>query len=129
MSSQSAASVPTSTASVSSPSTAPVSSPPSTPPPQSSEQLTFSFRNFLEDFKNEDNESKFLKLGKEMVAYNGNVMHISMKDLYKHNQFLSEKVKSDYMGIYSSLASALRMFMLENIEKTSGKDFYLSFVD
>ena len=59
-----------------------------------------------------------------MVAYNGNVMHVSMKDLYKHNQFLGEKVKSDYMGVYSSLSSALRMFMLENI----GKDFRKGFL-
>ena len=105
----------------------PPSSTPATPPPQNDIQLCISFKNFLEGFKNEDREFKYIKSAKEMVAFSGNVLQVTIKDLEKHNQFLSEKVKSDYLGVHSSLNSAFKKFMAENVERSDKRDYYLSF--
>ena len=80
----------------------------------------------MEDFLDEEGELKYIKLAREMNTFNRNMMHVSVKDMEKHNQFLSEKVKSDYMFVFPSLNAAFRTFMQENVEKSSGRDFYLS---
>jgi hypothetical protein len=100
---------------------------PGSPPPQDLTQLNISFRNFLDDFKSEDGDLKYLKQAKEMVSFQGNVLHIDMKDMHKHNQFLSERVRNDYHGVFSSFTSGLRTFLAENIDGTRGKEYYLSF--
>ena len=66
-----------------------------------------------------------MKIAKEMVTFNKNVMNVSLKDIHKHSQVLSEKVKNDYYGIYSSFSSAFRTFMAENVDSTSGREYYL----
>jgi hypothetical protein len=43
-----------------------------TPLLQDMEQLALSFKNFLEDFKNDDGEIKYIKIAKESIAYNRN---------------------------------------------------------
>ena len=99
---------------------------PSTPPRFSLCQNKISFRNFLSDFKDENNEYKYVKLAKDMISYNMNVMHISIADIKQYNQHLSENIQADYLGMISSFHSDLKTFMSENVEQTFGKDFYLS---
>jgi hypothetical protein len=43
-----------------------------TPPLQDKNQLSLSFRFFLEDFKNDEGDKKYIKLAKEMISYNRN---------------------------------------------------------
>ena len=62
-----------------------------TPPLQDNNQLSLSFTNLLEDFKNDDGDVKSIKLAKEMISYNKNEMQIKIEDIYKHNQFLSDQ--------------------------------------
>ena len=103
------------------------SSTPRTPPPSSLCQLRISFRNFLSDFKDKNNEVKYLKLAKEMKIYKGNVLHISIDDIHAFNQHLSESIRNDHLGLFSSLCSELKTFMKEEVGDTSGRDTYLSF--
>ena len=49
-------------------------------PPMNLVQLRISFKNFLSDYKDENDDVKYLKMGREMVIYNRNVMHISIQD-------------------------------------------------
>ena len=99
---------------------------PKTPPAFNLCQMSISFRNFLSDFKDENNEQKYVKQAREMISYNRNVMHISIGDLERYNQHLSEIIRADYMGLVSSFHSDLKAFMEENVEQTFGQEFYLS---
>ena len=65
---------------------------------------------------------KYLKLAKELKVYNGNVMHISIDDLHAFNLHLSENIRNDYLGLFSSLCSELKTFMKEEVGDTSGRD-------
>ena len=96
------------------------SSTPRTPPPSTLCQLRISFRN--SDFKDENNEVKYLKLAKELKVYHVNVMHISIDDLHAFNLNLSENIRNDYLGLFSSLCSELKTFMKEEVGDTSGRD-------
>ena len=70
---------------------------------------------------------KYLKMGREMAIYNRNVMHISLQDTHEYNQHLSEQIRNGDLDLYASLSSDFQTFMEENVEKTFGRDFYLSF--
>ena len=70
---------------------------------------------------------KYLKLAKEMKIYKGNVLHISIDDIHAFNQHLSESIRNDHLGLFSSLCSELKTFMKEEVGDTSGRDTYLSF--
>ena len=93
-----------------------------TPPPQ---DLKLGFKNFLEDFRNEDGDFKYLKIAKEMIIYNRNVMQIQMEDILKHNQFLSDEIRNDYYGVFNSLTTAFRNFMHDNVDSTSEKEYHI----
>ena len=95
-----------------------------TPPLQDKDQLALSFRNFLEDFKDDAGDFKYVKIAKEMIAYNRNELQIQIEDILKHNQFLSEKISSDYYGMYNHLTSAFKIFMEENVDSSSGKKYF-----
>ena len=60
-----------------------------------------------------------------MIIFNRNVMHIQMEDIQKHNQFLSDKVKEDFYGLFNSLTFAFRSFMQDNVDSTSGKEYHI----
>ena len=95
---------------------------PRTPPPSSLCQMKISFRNF----KDENDELKYVKQAKEMISYNRNVMHIPIGDIEEYNQHLSEKIQADCVSLVSSFHSDLKTFMSENVEQTFGQEFYLS---
>ena len=88
--------------------------------------MKISFRNFLSDFKDKNDEQKYVKLAREMISYNQNVMHIPISDIEEYNQHLSEKIRADCVSMVSSFHSDLKTFMSENVVQTFGKDFYLS---
>ena len=95
-----------------------------TPPLQDKNQLSLSFTNLLEDFKNDDGDVKSIKLAKEMISYNKNEMQIKIEDIYTHNQFLSDKISNDYYGMYNSISSAFQDFMAENVDSLIGKKYF-----
>ena len=57
---------------------------PRTPPPSSLCQLRLGFRNFLSDYKDKNNEVKYLKLLKEMTVFNSNMVHIPISDIHDY---------------------------------------------
>ena len=61
-----------------------------------------------------------------MVQFNGNMMHIAIGDLEEYNQHLSDRIRQDYLDLYSELTSDLKVFMKENLEQTFDRDFYIS---
>ena len=67
-----------------------------------------------------------MKLAKEMISYNKNVMHVSIGDIEEYNQHLSDNIRADFLGMISSFHSDLKTFMSENVEQTFDQDFYLS---
>jgi hypothetical protein len=93
-----------------------------TPPPQ---DLKLGIKNFFKDFKNENGDIKYLKLAKEMIIYNRNVMQIQMEDILKHNQFLSDEIRNDYYGVFNSLTTAFRNFMHDNVDSTSEQEYHI----
>ena len=95
-----------------------------TTPPQDKDQLVLSFKNFLEDFKNDDGDIKYVKIAKEIIAYKRNELHIQIEDIIKHNQFLREKMSSDYYGMFNHLSSAFKIVMEENVDSSSGKNYF-----
>ena len=99
---------------------------PRTPPPFSLLQLKLGFRNFLSDYKDKNNEVKYLKLLKEMIIYNSNMVHIPISDICEFNQHLGDIIRSDYMSLYSSLCCELANFVREDVGDTSGREFYVS---
>ena len=82
--------------------------------------------NFLSDYKDKNNEVKYLKLLKEMIVFNSNMVHIPISDIHDYNQHLSDKIRNDFMSLYSSLCSELASFIREDVGDTSGRDLYLS---
>ena len=107
----------------------PPSSAPGTPTPLNFDQLSRSFRNFLEDFRDEKKQPKFINQAKEIIAYRGNVMHVSMLDLDHHNPFLCEQIKTSYYSMLFSLTHAVNLFVAENVDASHRTEFYLSFTD
>ena len=67
-----------------------------------------------------------MKLAKEMISFNKNVMHVSIADIEVYNQHLSDNIRADVLGMISSFHSDLKTFMSENVEQTFDQDFYLS---
>ena len=64
-----------------------------------------------------------------MIAYRGNVMHVSMLDLDHHNPFLCEQIKTNYYSLLFSLTYAVNLFVAENVDASHRTEFYLSFTD
>ena len=56
-------------------------------------------------------------------------MHVSMLDVEYHNQFLCEKIKTNFCSILSSLTNAVNLFVAENVDARKRTEFYLSFTD
>ena len=80
-----------------------------------------SFKNFLEDFRNDDDDVKHLNLAKGMIIYNRNVIQLQIEDIQKHNQFL----RKDYYGVFNSLTFAFRNVMHDSVESTSEKEYHI----
>ena len=66
-----------------------------------------------------------MDLAKEMIINNRNVMTVTIQDIDNFNQCLSDKIKTDYWGVFTSLSNALRSFMASNLDSPSNKEFYL----
>ena len=41
-----------------------------------------------------------MKLAKEIISYNMNVMHISIADIEEYNQHLSDNIRADFLGLF-----------------------------
>jgi hypothetical protein len=67
-----------------------------------------------------------LKMAKEIVQFKRNMMHIAIGDLEEYNQHVSDRIKKDFLELYSSFTSELKVFMKENTEQTFDRDFYIS---
>ena len=67
-----------------------------------------------------------MKLLKEMIVLNSNMVHIPINDIHDFNQHLSDRIRDDFMSLYSSLCSELANFIREDVGDTSGREFYLS---
>ena len=48
-----------------------------------------------------------------------------MEDIQKHNQFLSDKVKEDFYGVFNSLTFAFRSFIQDKVDSNSGKEYHI----
>ena len=73
-----------------------------TPRLQDKDQLALSFMNFLEDLKNDDGDIKYVKIAKEMIAYNRNELQIQIGDILKHNKLLGDQ---DYQWLLRNVQS------------------------
>ena len=56
-------------------------------------------------------------------------MHVSMLDLHYHNQFLAEKIRSNYLKMLSPLTEAVVSFMAENVNNNLETEIHLSITD
>ena len=65
-----------------------------------------------------------MKLLKEMIVYNSNMVHIPISDIHAFKQDLSDKIKDDFMSLYFPLCHELVNFIREDIGDTSGREFY-----
>ena len=65
-------------------------------------------------------------MAREMVQFNRNMMHIAIGDLEQYNEHLRDGIRQDFLDLYSSLTSDLKVFMKKNKEQTFDRDFYIS---
>ena len=63
-------------------------------------------------------------MAKEMITYNRSELQIQISDISKHNQFLSDKITSDYYGVFNNICSAFNTFMEDKVDSSSGKKYF-----
>jgi hypothetical protein len=103
--------------------TTPPSSDPGTPTPLDFDQISRSFRNFLEDFRDEEKQPKYINQIKENIAYSRNVIHVSMLILNHRNPFLCEQIRTNYYRLLFFLTCALHTFVAENVDASGRTEF------
>ena len=89
------------------------SSAPGIPTPLNFHQLSRSFGNFFEDFRDEKKQPMYINQAKKMIACSRNVMYVSMLllDLDQHNPFLCEHIRTKYYSLLFSLTCTLNIFV------------------
>ena len=102
---------------------------PRTPPLPDQEQLLRSFRIFLEEFNDENNEKKFLKAGKENIKINSILMGVSILDIWHHNKILAKEIRANYLKMLPRLKNVLNFFMTDNFENTGRKSWTITITD
>ena len=105
------------------------SSDPGTPTPLDFDQISRSFRNFLEDFRDEMKQPKYINQVKETIAYSRKVIHVSMLDLHHHSSFLCEQIRTNYYRLLFSLTCELHTFVAEHVDASRRTEFQLSIPD
>ncbi|KAJ8949178.1 hypothetical protein NQ318_021671 [Aromia moschata] len=87
------------------------------------------FHNFLDEFKDEDGELKYLEPGQELQNEERSTIEVSFEDVEKFNQNLATTIIEEYYRIYPYLCLAVFDFVKERTELKKEKECYISFVD
>lgn len=86
------------------------------------------FQDFLEEFRNEKNELKYIEDARNLVKPERNTLQIHFPDIERFNQNLAQAIQEDYYRIYPYLCNAVRNFVKDRVEVNVEKQFYVSFV-
>ncbi|XP_023211187.1 DNA replication licensing factor Mcm6-like [Centruroides sculpturatus] len=86
------------------------------------------FQDFLEEFKNEQNELKYIEDARNLVKPERSTLQINFPDVESYNQNLAQAIQEDYYRVYPYLCNAVRNFVKDRIEVNVEKQFYVSFV-
>jgi hypothetical protein len=96
---------------------------PGTPPSPNLDQIACSFQNFLQVFKDDNNQLKYLKLAQKMKENCSSSMVVSILDIEKHNQFLADKIRTNYWNKHQTLKNEARRFLTDKLGMTIGTSF------
>lgn len=93
------------------------------------EQCQKRFQDFLEEWKDEGEEPKYLGLARELVKPEHNTLQVSVKDIERHSGNLSQTIISEYYRMYPHLCAALKNFVKDHVDNEVDKDLYLSLTE
>jgi DNA replication licensing factor MCM6 len=94
------------------------------------EQCQKRFQDFLEEWKDEGEEPKYLAPARELVKPERNTLQVSMKDIERHSGNLSQTIISEYYRVYPYLCAAVKNFVKDHVDnEVDNKDFYLSLTE
>ena len=99
---------------------------PRTPPLPGQDQFERSFRNFLDEFRDHDQERKFLKQVREKIAIRSNFLSVSILDIWQHNQLLASEISANYWKMLPALNDIIRSFMTANFKNSEGRNWSLT---
>jgi len=88
------------------------------------------FQDFLEEWRDEGDEPKYLGPAKDLVNPERNTLQVSMRDIERHNSMLAETITKEYFRVYPHLCAAVKNFVKDHVDAAvAEKDFYLSLTD
>jgi len=94
------------------------------------EQCQKRFQDFLEEWKDEGDEPKYLQPARELAKPERNTLQVSMKDVERHSQNLGMTIQTEYYRVYPYLCNAVKNFVKDHVDsELENKDFYLSLTD
>jgi len=94
------------------------------------EQCQKRFQDFLEEWKDEGDEAKYLAPARELVKPERNTLQVSMKDVERHSGNLSATITTEYYRVYPFLCNAVKNFVKDHVDsELENKDFYLSLTE
>ena len=70
------------------------------------------FQDFLEDWKEEKDVRKYPPLVRDLCKPERNTLVVSMKDVERYNQNLSQLIQEEYYRLYPFLCAALKVHIL-----------------
>lgn len=87
------------------------------------------FQDFLEEFKSENGEVKYVEDARNLIKPERNTLQVSFVDVEKFNQSLSTTIQEEYYRVFPYLCRAVRNFVNDRVDVVEDKEFYISFVD
>ena len=57
------------------------------------------FQDFLEEWRDEGDQAKYLEPAKELVKLERNTLQVSMRDIERHNSRLAETITKEYYRV------------------------------
>ncbi|KAJ8665405.1 hypothetical protein QAD02_007067 [Eretmocerus hayati] len=93
------------------------------------------FQDFLNEFKDEDGEVKYLEPIKELTNIERSTLEVSFEDLEKYNQMLSTTVIEEYYRVYPFLCTAIANLVKDRAAPVNpgshkeSRQFYVSLID
>ena len=86
------------------------------------------FQDFLEEWQ-EGEELKYLKAARDLVKPERNTLVVSMKDVERYNPGLAQSIQDEYYRLYPYLCDALKNYVNDRAEATTGKEYFVAFSD
>ncbi|XP_012558952.2 zygotic DNA replication licensing factor mcm6-B isoform X1 [Hydra vulgaris] len=87
------------------------------------------FQDFLEEYKDDDGDLKYLAEAQELIRPERNTLVISFHDLEKYKSELATTIQEEYYRVFPYLCRAVRNFARDRGEVPLTKEFYVSFID